>query len=141
MRFILSSLFCTAIVAAAPGNGSTNPDATEFCAIKTVAVTGGDEAARQTSKKVEKKTWMKKVSAPGQADGILDAQIMLTNFSVSLSGDRVTSASREGYVQMTLKRRDPEKVLWERKSKPLGTSNLIDDLLAELQKEAGCQKR
>ena len=111
----------------------------DLCSIRKVAVVGDDAAAKETRKRVEKKTWMKRVDAPEQADGILDVQMMLTSFSVSMSGNRVTSASREGYVSMKLKRRQPEKVLWEGR-RDLGIANLIEGLLTSLLNDAGCAK-
>lgn len=135
-------LLCAALVARAADDKKPEeqPSDSELCSVRTVAVVGDDDAAKETRKRVEKKTWMKRVGSPEQADGILEAQMMLTSFSLSMSENRVTSASREGYVTMQLKRRQPEKVLWEGKQ-ALDTGNLIDDLLTSLQKKAGCGKR
>jgi len=139
MRILMIPLLCAAVVPRAAHAQKPDQQSSELCSIRTVAVVGDNEAANDTRKRVEKKTWMKRWDMLDEADGILDVQIVTTSFSVSISGDQVTSASREGDVVMQLRRRQSERVLWERRQ-ALGTADPIDNLLTSLQRQAGCRR-
>jgi hypothetical protein len=144
MRYLIFVLLCFVLLRPVAlgqsATGQKTQNVSDLCAIRKVAITGSGDALKQTRKRVEKLTWLKRVDSPEQADAVLDAQIMLTSFSASFSGKRVSSLSREGYVSMKLTQRQPQKLLWEGK-RDLGTDSIIDNLLMSLQKEANCAKR
>lgn len=137
MHTIMISLLWATVVAGAADDKKLErqTSGSELCSIRTVAVVGHDNAAKEIRKQVEKKTWMKRVGKPEKADGILDVETLVTTVTSSPSGNKV-----HGLVSMRLKRRQPEKTLWTG-MEDLDTGNVIDALLTSLQKEAGCGKR
>lgn len=164
MRYLMPSLLCTVLAATAAAQDAkqgNQASVSKMCSIKTVAVVGDDDDAKWTRSRVEKATWMKRVKALGQADAVLEVQVTITSFSFTQSaGKEVTSASQEGRVEMKLKRRQPEELLWEKEqdflmsrntswrpvpleefARPGHSAEAIDRLLASLKTEAGCKKR
>lgn len=164
MRFlVIVSLLCTAAVGQSADTKMTQ-EVFDLCSIHKVAVVGdkNDPAVQATREAIENKTWMKKVRKPEQADAILEAEMIVTSFSMSLSGQKVTNSDRKGYVTMKLKQRQPEKLLWEGRADlpPIKTEpertpdgrpipswmrpaepSPVDTLLVDLQKKAGCIRR